>query len=495
MRVCVAKIMPNKNRIYTTPDKKQNNQKKKKRTRRRGKKKYKPLRLYTRMPAARVMQNRSFMTQTRSGNSVRVTGYDLIYNTNEGVVEGPFCVVTCNPAYWDGTRIANIASSYAQYRPLSMRFDYYPQVSTMTNGNVVTGTIWNNNSGGNNLQQTLATSNAGKIFPVYASCKTPVRLKTNLNQNLYNFQGYLDSTTNPFVFIATTQQSNNIIPGYFMVSYTFEFKNPLGDGYDYDTQVTTAGEVEKDDVWDTTTAVLLSATNVAAIGTKLLVKIVDDAVQFFLGGSRLGVIANTVLKLFKSRPKQQTKLNEDIINLNQSNKITYLSAQFDFEENGSSVTNYFTIQEQLKLANFKSFKTHLSGQDYAKVGGIFVRLEQVGTGRYNLGFYNVSNYTGNVPQGLYILQTTNPVVDYSLMTTLQQNSQCYSGSMQLQLQFENYSSITCSIPSMDDFDTEPHVIADIALDTIENVMGINRNDIVGNGDVIMVPINNETRLA
>lgn len=159
------------------------------------------------MPAARLGRNRAFMSQVRTGNSVRVTGYDLIYNTDEGVIQGPFCVVPCNPAYWTGTRIATIANSYSQFRPIAMRFDYYPQVSTMNNGNVMVGTIWNNNTNSNNLQQTLATSNGGKIFPVYATTRIPIKLQTNLAQNLFDFQGYLDSKNNPFMFIATDRKS------------------------------------------------------------------------------------------------------------------------------------------------------------------------------------------------------------------------------------------------------------------------------------------------
>jgi hypothetical protein len=447
------------------------------------------------MPAARINRNRAFMNQVRSGNSVRVSGYDLIYNTEEGIVQGPFCVVPCNPAYWTGTRISTVANSYSQFRPISMRFDYYPQVSTMNNGNVMVGTIWNNNTNTNNLQQTLATSNGGKIFPVYSSCRIPIKLQTNLAQNLFDFQGYLDSKTNPFMFIATTQQSNNIIPGYFMVSYCFEFKNPIGEGFEYDTEVKTAGSISKDDVWETTTGVLLTSTTAAAIGTKLILQVVDGAVQYFLGGSRVGLIADCILKLFKSRPKQVTKLNDNLEDLSESNTITQLNLKLEFEHSGSAVVQYFSIQEKLTLEHFKSWKTHISGAEYTKVGGLFAKLIEVGPGRYNIGLMCVSNTTETVPEDLYLLKTSTTPTDYSVMNTLGGNDYVYANSCTLHLQYQNYEPITCEIPTMDNFSSQQYyMLADIALLDAAQVLGINQKDVVGTGDIVLVPTNNNTVL-
>jgi hypothetical protein len=483
----------NNKRNYTTPPDKQKKPKKKSRKNRR--KRYKPLRLYTRTPAARVKVNKSFMKQTRSGSSVRISGYDLIYNTTDNIVEGPFCTVTCNPAYWNGTRIATVANSYAQYRPLHICFDYYPQVSTMTSGNIVVGTIWNNNTTGDNLQQSLATSNGGKIFPVYAITKCPISLKTNLNQNLYNFQGYLDSDSNPFLFVATTQQTNNIVPGYFMVSYTFEFKNPLGEGFEYETQTASAEDVDTTDVWETTTAVLLSTTNIAAIGTKLLVKVIDDAVQFFLGGSRVGVLANTILKLFKSRPRQQSKLQEELHDLEESNTLVYYGQQFEFEENGSAVTRPMEITEPLTIDNFKSFKMHISGADYSKVSGLFVKIKKIGLGRYNLSFYNVVETTETVPDDMYIIQTRDPMPDYSCQNTNSPTTTLYAHDAYFHISYGNGHPIEMILKARNSFeDSEPYILADVALESVTKVLGVQNKQVVGTGDVVLVPIDNKTRM-
>jgi hypothetical protein len=367
----------------------------------------------------------------------------------------------------------------------------------MNNGNVMVGTIWNNNTNTNNLQQTLATSNGGKIFPVYATTRIPVKLQTNLSQNLFDFQGYLDSKTNPFMFIATTQQSNNIIPGYFMVSYTFEFKNPIGEGFEYDTEVKSAGDISKDDVWETTTGVLLSSTTAAAIGTKLILQVIDGAVQYFLGGSRVGLVADVILKLFKSRPKQISKMNDNLEDLSESNTITQLNLRLEYEQAGSAVVQYFAIQEKLTLDHFKKWKIHISGAEYTKVGGLFAKLTEVGPGRYNIGLMCVNNATDTVPDDLYILQTSTTPTDYSVMNTLGGNDYVHADSCTLHLQYQNYSAIICEIPTMSSFsEAEYYTLADIALLDSAQVLGINMKDVVGSGDIILVPTttNNTTLL-
>nr|FAA04036.1 TPA: coat protein precursor alpha [Sheep associated noda-like virus] len=487
--------MNNNLRKYTTPVNPPVKPKKKKQKKKGKQKKLRPIRLYTRSkPAAHVRTNRAYMTTTRNGNNVRVSGYDLIYNTDEGIVEGPFCTVTCNPAYWTGTRVAAIANAYAQYRPLHICFDYFPQVSTMTNGNIITGTIWNNNTGGNNLQQSLATSNGGKIFPVYSTCRIPIKLATNLNQNLFNFQGYIDSETNPFVFLATTQQSNNLVPGYFMVSYVFEFKNPLGEGFDYDTDVKLAGDITSDDVWETTSAMLLSSTNAAAIGTKLVVQVIDGAIQFFLGGSRIGMLADCILKLFKSKPKMISKLQDDIINLNQSNTIVRIHARLEDGQQGSSVIVPFEINSQLKLKHLVKFNEINGNVNYLTSGGLFVKPTKVGTGRYNLAFMNMSNTDDRISDDWYVLKSDNPVPDYSVHITTSAGQFVGTDPARLWLKYKDGTPIECEIPVMDHFDeVAPFILADIALEDIAEATGVNQQ-VVGQGSVILVPTKNNTKI-
>lgn len=266
------------------------------------------------IPAAQSSQNKSrFTTQSLSGSSVRVRGYDLVYSSSEDSVtaEGAFCVIPCNPAYWTGTRVARVATAYSQYRPLRFNVHYFPQVSTMTNGLVTGGTIWNNDTSPEAIQQALATSNSGKIYPVYTKATHNVDLKSCLSQNLFTFSGYISNETNPFLFVALTQHYEGISPGYYMVEYEYDFKNPIGEGAEYDTSTRSVGEIGREDVWENTTAVLMSSSLALSIGTTLIVKLVEGAIQFFLDGSRLGMAANLVVKLFKSRmPNAQSIITD-----------------------------------------------------------------------------------------------------------------------------------------------------------------------------------------
>lgn len=294
------------------------------------------------IPAAQSSQNRSkFQTQSLSGSSVRVRGYDLVYASDEdsSVAEGAFCVIPCNPAYWTGTRVARIATAYSQYRPLRFNVHYFPQVSTMTNGLVTAGTIWNNDTNPEAIQQALATSNSGKIYPVYTKSSHYVDLKTCLQQNLFSFSGYLSHETNPFLFLALTQHYEGNAPGYYMVEYEYDFKNPIGEGAEFDTETRQVGEITNDDVWENTTAVLMTSSLALSIGTTLIVKLVEGAIQFFLDGSKLGMAANLVVKLFKSRTPNSQSIIKDI----EHNILVSFESQVTAHINGEGVNSSFVI--------------------------------------------------------------------------------------------------------------------------------------------------------
>lgn len=60
-------------------------------------------------------------------------------------------------------------------------------------------------------------------------------LGANLQYNLYQLAGRLDRTSNPFVFVAGSQ-GTGVVPGYFMISYHYVFKNPVGSSYTFTTK-------------------------------------------------------------------------------------------------------------------------------------------------------------------------------------------------------------------------------------------------------------------
>lgn len=188
------------------------------------------------LPAAYSRHVRArFRTISKGQNSILVSGCDLIRPIPVTVTNDDdylFAVITCNPAYWTGTRVGRIAPAYQNYRPLSFSVSYVPQVAVTQAGTVVMGTLWNGTTLADSLQQTLATSNGGLLTPCYTPADTTVTLGTNLPYNLFRMDGELDDQSNPFLFVAVFRGAS-VVPGYFYVSYQYELKNPIGEAIDY----------------------------------------------------------------------------------------------------------------------------------------------------------------------------------------------------------------------------------------------------------------------
>lgn len=194
------------------------------------------------MAAAQVPRiAREFKIIYQDGNTVRVSGRDLIYKIPDLISTTQSNIITCipaNPAYWTGTRISALAQGYQNYRPLSMKFHYVPQCAVTQQGNVLCGTLWNQAPTNDNLQQSLRTSNGGALSQCYSKFTSIVRMKTNLQYNLYRMAGQFDQESNPFIFIALAIACKNpndqqIIPGYFYVEWSFILKNPIGNSIAY----------------------------------------------------------------------------------------------------------------------------------------------------------------------------------------------------------------------------------------------------------------------
>lgn len=164
---------------------------------------------------------------------VHITGCDLVYPIPDTVQAGDlnlFALIPSNPAYWTGTKIAQLAPAFANFRPISITFSYIPQVAVTQSGTVYMGTLWNNAVPSENIQQSLYTSNGGATCQCYMPCDTTITLGSNLQQNLFTMNGSINPNTSPFLFMAGVAGAD-VIPGYFVVSYAFEFKNPLGQSW------------------------------------------------------------------------------------------------------------------------------------------------------------------------------------------------------------------------------------------------------------------------
>lgn len=191
-----------------------------------------------------------FNTIRTSGTATTVSGCDLVYSIPDSLSavyqnSQVIAMIPSNPSYWTGTRISAVAAGYQNYRPIKFEVVYVPQCAVTQQGNVLAGTLWDIAPSDTNLQQTLKTSNGGMLTQCYQTATSIVRMKSNLQFNLYRMGGEINQESNPFTFWALAigcynSQTQRIIPGYFYIRYEYQFKNPIGTGVEYqNSQITT----------------------------------------------------------------------------------------------------------------------------------------------------------------------------------------------------------------------------------------------------------------
>lgn len=233
-----------------------------------------PVRQQTRaLPAAYASHVRArFNMLSKSSSGCRCSGTDLIYPipaTISSSTDTLFAIFPCNPAYWSGTRIAQIAPAYQNYRPIRFRVSYIPQVAVTQPGTVFMGTLWNEGAPVNDIQQSLFTSNGGCLTQCYIPCDTTVALGSNLQQNLFQMTDSLNPDTCPFLFLAGVR-GGEVVPGYFYVTYEYEFKNPIGRAWTfYNSGLTTYGSLPDVAQYNNQTIVLTSQLGNFGPGTQL----------------------------------------------------------------------------------------------------------------------------------------------------------------------------------------------------------------------------------
>lgn len=240
------------------------------------------------MPAAYAAHVRPrFNVSSRTATSAVVSGCDLIYPipaTLAASSDTIFAMFPANPAYWMGTRISQFAPAYQNYRPLAFRVSYIPQVAVTQQGTVFMGTLWNEAAPTTNIQQSLFTSNGGCLTQCYVPCDTTVKLGRNLQQNLFTMNESLNPDTCPFVFLAGVRGAD-VIPGYFYVTYTYEFRNPIGSAWAFNTSgLTTVGALPTLPTYANMTFVLAEQAGGFGPGTQLDLE-VDGTI--FYHGSRI----------------------------------------------------------------------------------------------------------------------------------------------------------------------------------------------------------------
>lgn len=245
--------------------------------------------------------NKKFTMLRQNGNSVRVTGRDLIYSIPDDLTSpiqdtNVITVIPANPAYWKGTRIAALASGYQNYRPILFKITYIPMCAVTQQGNVIGGTIWDDGIDNDNLQQSLRTSNGGFMTQCYVPHTTKIRPKSNLQFNLYRMGGEFSTTSNPFVFIAIAVGCKNtanqrVIPGYFYVTWSFELKNPIGSINTFNN----TGLIRYQDLSHemNTTIININPNAEVPFGAYINIEEEEDAVVAYYNGTAIEIGDNT----------------------------------------------------------------------------------------------------------------------------------------------------------------------------------------------------------
>lgn len=331
-------------------------------------------RMNSALPAAYISHVRSRFTYNYRGkSSCVVSGCDLIYSIPTDLAASTdtlFTIIPANPAYWKGTRIAMIAPAYQNYRPLNFKVSYIPQVSVTQPGTVFMGTLWNAAAPTQNIQQSLITSNGGLLTQCYVPADTSVKLGSNLQQRLFQLSGSLNLDTNPFTFLAGVRGST-VVPGYFYVTYRYEFRNPLGESWTYNnTGLTTLAQLPIQTAESNGTLILLSQNGSLGPGTQLDRE--SDGIKYH--GSPVNLDPQTQVIYLNNHQTSETSNDININNVAIETTIHPIST-FQGSIKASSTVSVPSKQQILSIVEeddyylIKVFRnTSSSAQDLAGIG-------------------------------------------------------------------------------------------------------------------------------
>lgn len=141
-----------------------------------------------------------------------------------------------NPAQWIGTRTAQLASTFAAYRPTRLSINWFSSVGTTTQGTVSVGTSFAGTSlalvDRAQAAGVLPATNGGFITPLWRFQRVGVRLATSLREN--NFPtNEIQADDIPFWILASfngVTAEDNASLGYIVINAVFSMYNPTMGG-------------------------------------------------------------------------------------------------------------------------------------------------------------------------------------------------------------------------------------------------------------------------
>lgn len=320
------------------------------------------------LPAARTFTFRGprfrRIRSRRQEQKVVLTGYDLVtaipmVPPSYADIGGTFCCIPANPAYWTGTRISGIARVYQLYRPLKFVVKYVPSVPVTIPGQVVYGTEWATSIPTTTRQQSLATSNGGGITTVYQGTTSNVCCSTSyLPQKNYNVAGdFTDQSVNPFQFRAMfvgDSSALTVSPGYFILYWTYEFTNAIGDTNRQFVAVTSST--------DSAVSAVLAQSNLKAIEWGVVIGVLKQVAFTVLRHVAIYLLDTVLAHL---RQGDANDIIDEEVNISSGSLLTYQTGKQTF--NGQSIVTQNGVDYE--IPDDTPVYIYMNGQTIKRTGG------------------------------------------------------------------------------------------------------------------------------
>lgn len=147
-------------------------------------------------------------------------------------------MIPMNPAQWIGTRTAQLASTFAAYRPTMLKIQWFNSTGTNTPGTISVGTVFAgtalNVPDRTSASGVLPATNGGFITAIWRQQTTGVRLATSLRAN--NFPtNEIQADDLPLWIVASfngVTADDNTVLGNIVINARFSMYNPtMGNNY------------------------------------------------------------------------------------------------------------------------------------------------------------------------------------------------------------------------------------------------------------------------
>lgn len=227
----------------------------------------------------------------RDDKNMVITGKDIILTQDTTLNEnGLYAMIPINPAYWDNTRIKNLAVLNQYYIPINIKIEYVPLVSKFQKGNITIGTIANSTMSETNIQSTLISSTSGITYSCSNTFTRDIQIKSLIPQKKLLINSKMDKESIPFYiciyFNNIKDEGKDILPGQFYINYMFKFFNPVTVPNKFKSQQNIKlNQFETN--YMNISAILTQENNNYKIGTVIDVELRDNQYKYYINGSEI----------------------------------------------------------------------------------------------------------------------------------------------------------------------------------------------------------------